>query len=144
LEVETGEQAPPSDGACREVKMLGDTNAIANVAVKDLEVARQFYVGKLGLNEQKSEEAEVLACKSGDSLIFVYKSEYAGTNKATSVTWEVKDVPGEVKALKNKGITFEHYEFPGGRLEGDVHILGDMKAAWFKDPDGNILALVGH
>jgi hypothetical protein len=47
-----------------------------------------------------------------------------------------------VRALKGKGITFEHYEFPDVRHEGDVHVMGDMRAAWFKDPDGNILALV--
>ncbi len=48
----------------------------------------------------------------------------------------------EVKALKNKGVAFEHYEMPGSTLEGDVHVFGDMRVAWFKDPDGNILNLI--
>jgi hypothetical protein len=65
--------------------------------------------------------------------IRVYKSEFAGTNKATSATW------GVVKNLKREGVAFEHCDLPGVARQGDVHISGDFKAAWFKDPDGNIL-----
>ncbi|HMI92975.1 MAG TPA: hypothetical protein VK509_16495, partial [Polyangiales bacterium] len=67
-------------------------------------------------------------------------SEFAGTNKATNVTWTVgDDVEGTVRQLKEKGVRFEHYDMPGMTLMGDVHVAGDMKVAWFKDPDGNIL-----
>lgn len=124
--------------------MLGDKDAIATLAVKDVEVARKFYEGKLGLKPEPSEESDVVICKSGNSVIFIYKSEYAGTNKATAVTWAVDDVHGVVQALKSKGIAFERYDFPDTTLEGDVHVSGNTKAAWFKDPDGNILALVNH
>ena len=73
----------------------------------------------------------------------VYQSQYAGTNKATAATWDVGgDIEKTVQALKAKGIAFEHYEMPGMTLKGDVHVGGDMKVAWFKDPDGNIHALV--
>jgi hypothetical protein len=51
---------------------------------------------------------------------------------------------GVVRALKAKGVTFEHYDMPGMKLEGDIHIGGDMKIAWFKDPDGNILSIVSR
>jgi hypothetical protein len=84
----------------------------------------------------------VLNYKSGNSTVLVYKSQFAGSNKATSVTWIVDDVEGTVKALKAKGVAFEHYDFPGMTRKGDVHIAGKSKAAWFKDPDGNILAVV--
>jgi hypothetical protein len=84
----------------------------------------------------------VLKYKSGNSTLLVYKSQFAGSNKATSVTWIVDDVEGTVKDLKAKGIAFEHYDFPGMTRKGDVHIAGKSKAAWFKDPDGNILAVV--
>jgi catechol 2,3-dioxygenase-like lactoylglutathione lyase family enzyme len=124
--------------------MLANKDAIATIGVKDTEVARKFYEGKLGLKQEPSEEAGVLAYKSGNSVILVYESKFAGTNKATAVTWAVSDVQGEVQALKNKGIAFEHYDFPDTRLEGDVHVSGNNKAAWFKDPDGNILALVSQ
>jgi predicted enzyme related to lactoylglutathione lyase len=124
--------------------MLGDKNAIATIAVKDVEVAKKFYEGKLGLKPEPSEEPSVLVCKSGDSVIFIYESEYAGTNKATSATWAVADVEEVVRSLKSKGIAFEHYDFPNTTLDGDVHVSGQTKVAWFKDPDGNILSLVNE
>ena len=73
----------------------------------------------------------------------MYRSEYAGTNQATALTWVVgDDVEGVVSKLKTKGVAFEHYDMPGMKREGDIHIGGDMKVAWFKDPDGNILNVV--
>jgi catechol 2,3-dioxygenase-like lactoylglutathione lyase family enzyme len=122
--------------------MLGNKDAAANLAVKDLQVARGFYENTLGLKPVDAEDNEVIVFKSGNSLINVYRSAYAGTNKATAVTWKVDDVEGTVRALKAKGIKFEHYDMPNTKLEGDVHVHGDMKVAWFKDPDGNILNLV--
>ena len=81
--------------------------------------------------------------KSARSTLFVYESELAGTNKATAVTWVVGDgIADIVQALKAKGIAFERYDFPGMAMEGDVHVTGVIKAAWFKDPDGNIHAIV--
>jgi catechol 2,3-dioxygenase-like lactoylglutathione lyase family enzyme len=124
--------------------MLGDKDAIATIAVKSVEVARKFYEGKLGLAEEPSEERGVLVCKSGNSLIFIYESEYAGTNKATSATWAVDDIQAVVQALKSRGVAFEHYDFPNTTREGDVHVTGNTKVAWFKDPDGNILSLVNQ
>jgi hypothetical protein len=76
--------------------------------------------------------------------MIVYPSEYAGTNRATAVTWVVKDVEATVKDLRGRGITFEHYDLPGVKVQGDVHVVGKSKAAWFKDPDGNILAIVSE
>jgi catechol 2,3-dioxygenase-like lactoylglutathione lyase family enzyme len=119
--------------------MLEDKNAIANIAVKDLDTARSFYEGTLGLEEIEAND-EVIVLKSGKSTINVYRSQYAGTNKATAVTWTVGDeLEDVVRTLKGKGITFEHYDMPGMVRKGDVHVAGDMKVAWFKDPDGNIL-----
>ncbi|MGA8105081.1 MAG: VOC family protein [Nitrososphaeraceae archaeon] len=120
--------------------MLGDKDAAANIAVKNLERARRFYEDTLGLTQIGSEGQEVIIFKSGNSVINVYKSQYAGTNKATAVTWVVgQDVEGFVQQLKAKGIAFEHYDMPGVTRNGDVHVADDMKVAWFKDPDGNIL-----
>ena len=122
--------------------MLGNREATANLAVKDIDKARKFYEGTLGLTKVGAEGSELVAYKSGNSTINVYRSEYAGTNKATAVTWMVgNDIEKVVQALKAKGVTFEHYDMPGMTHEGDVHVGGKMKVAWFKDPDGNILNL---
>ena len=122
--------------------MLADKDAVATVAVKDLKAAKKFYGDILGLKPTPVPEPEVLNYKSGNSTVLVYKSQFAGSNKATSVTWIVDDVDATVKDLKAKGVAFEHYDFPGMTRKGDVHIAGKSKAAWFKDPDGNILAVV--
>jgi len=125
--------------------MLGDKEAVATIAVKNVDAAKKFYEEKLRLKQEPTKEPGVLAYKSGGTKVLVYQSNFAGTNKATAATWVVgkADVEREVQALKDRGVTFEHYDMPGMTLKGDVHVAGDMKAAWFKDPDGNILALVG-
>jgi catechol 2,3-dioxygenase-like lactoylglutathione lyase family enzyme len=123
--------------------MLGDKDAIATLGVKNLEAARDFYEGKLGLKPAGPDEPGTLSYKSGSSAILVYESQFAGTNQATAVTWIVgEDVQGMVQALKTRGITFEHYDLPDTTREGDVHLAGHVKVAWFKDPDGNIHSLV--
>ncbi len=122
--------------------MLANTDAIATCAVKDITAARKFYEGTLGLAPLPTEEEGVLAYRSGKASILVYESQYAGTNKATAVTFAVEDLESEVQALKAKGVRFEHYDLPGTTRRGDVHVSGKTKVAWFKDPDGNILSLV--
>ena len=123
--------------------MLANSNATANVAVKDLARAKAFYEGTLGLKQVDDMGGELIVYKSGDTLINVYQSQFAGTNKATALTWTVGDQIGDVvKSLKSKGVAFEHYEMPGLTLEGDVHVGDGMKVAWFKDPDGNIHSLI--
>ncbi len=122
--------------------MLGDNDAMATIAVKNLAAARKFYEGKLGFKPVHTEGDQAVAYKSGKSQVLVYQSQFAGTNKATAATWMVKDVESLAKDLKGKGIAFEHYDMPGITRKGDVHVAGKRKNAWFKDPDGNILAIV--
>lgn len=123
--------------------MLENKNARATVAVRDLEAARRFYEGPLGLNKADQPEAEVLVYEVGASRLLVYRSDFAGTNQATGVTWDVgNDVDRLVKTLRERGVRFEHYDIPEMVREGDVHVAGDLRAAWFKDPDGNIHSLV--
>ena len=124
--------------------MLATTDAIATIAVKNIETARKFYEGTLGLKQTRSDEPGVQGYKSGNASVLVYQSQFAGTNKATAATWAVQDLEGTIKDLKAKGVRFEHYDLPGVTRKGDVHGTGKTKAAWFKDPDGNILALVSQ
>jgi catechol 2,3-dioxygenase-like lactoylglutathione lyase family enzyme len=126
--------------------MLGDKDAVANIAVKNLEASKKFYEDTLGLTQIGTEGQELIVFKSGNSTINVYKSQYAGTNQATAVTWVVdEDVEDIVQALKAKSVMFEHYDdMPDMTREGDVHVAGNMKVAWFKDPDGNILNIASR
>ena len=121
--------------------MLGKADATPMIPVKDLDRARTFYEEKLGL-KSKDEWGEGVTLKSGDTLINVYRSEFAGTNKATALTFDVDDIDKEVGELKEKGIFFEHYDLPALERRGDLHVTEGFKTAWFKDPDGNILSLI--
>ena len=124
--------------------MLRDTDAIATLAVKDLGAATRFYEDTLGLKPAGGQDHQVVMYERGDSRINVYRSGFAGTNKATAVTWAVDDVDDVVRMLKGRGVKFEHYDLPNTKRDGDVHVSGDIKVAWFKDPDGNILSVVNR
>jgi catechol 2,3-dioxygenase-like lactoylglutathione lyase family enzyme len=121
--------------------MIGNADATPMIAVKDLDRARNFYEDTLGL-EQVDDFGEGFILKSGDTRLSVYRSEFAGTNKATALTFDVDDIDSEVRDLKDKGIVFEHYELEGLERDGDIYRADKMKTAWFKDPDGNILSLI--
>ena len=121
--------------------MLNDKEAIATVAVKNLEKAKKFYEETLGFATVMENE-EVLAFKTGASTLFVYRSQFAGTNRATGVTFVTDDVDDIVRTLKGRGVSFEHYDIPQMTRQGDIHVAGSMRTAWFKDPDGNIFSLV--
>lgn len=121
---------------------LADKDAVATVPVKDLAKARKFYEQTLGLTPATVAEKDVAVYKTGKSSLLVYQSQYAGTNQATAVTWGVgNQLDAIVRALSLKGVTFEHYDLPNTRREGDIHIAGAHHVAWFKDPDGNIINL---
>jgi catechol 2,3-dioxygenase-like lactoylglutathione lyase family enzyme len=122
--------------------MLGSKDAAATLAVSDLERARDFYENTLGLAPMQDLGGAILY-KSGNSVVLVYPSEYAGTNKATAASWAVgDDFDAIVGDLRTKGATFEHYDdLPETTRDGDVHTMGEFKGVWLKDPDGNILNL---
>lgn len=111
------------------------------LAVKDVERARRFYTETMGL-ESKEVMDGILEVHAGDETFVVYPSEHAGTNQATAMTWVVGDrLEQAVDALKQKGVTFEHYDLPDTVRKGEIHESGPIRNAWFKDPDGNIHGL---
>ncbi len=123
--------------------MLGKNDLTPMIAVKDLDRARAFYEETVGLTTIDRLGEEVVSMKSGDTRIDVYRSEFAGTNKATALTFNVDDIATEISDLKEKGVMFEHYDgMDGLTRNGDVYEAEGMKTAWFKDPDGNILSLI--
>ena len=122
--------------------MLGKADATPMIAVSDLDRAKSFYKEKLGLEVDNEWGEEGVTLKSGDTLVNVYRSEFAGTIKATALNFDVDDLEAEASELKSKGIMFEHYDLPGLEQRGDLYVAEGMKTAWFKDPDGNILSLI--
>lgn len=124
--------------------MLKDRNSSAIVAVSDLERAKVFYEDILGLTlESGGVDDGVLSFRTGHTSLGVYRSDYAGTNRANAVTWEMKgDLVEVVDDLRSKGVTFEHYPDLGLTVNADIHEAGPAKLVWFKDPDGNILHLI--
>lgn len=127
--------------------MIGTAKVTPTIGVGDMEKATAFYGGVLGLHVAKElKDGDTLYevfYDSGECQLSIYMTQYAGTNQATYCTWEVDNIEAEVAALKDAGVGFEHYDLPYAKLEGDIHVLGDggEKAAWFRDPDGNILCL---
>ncbi len=125
--------------------MLGNKDALATLAVKDLAAARSFYERTLGLRVVHVEGGEAITFQSGSTRVLVYRSQFAGTNRATAVNFMVgADLEAVVKGLKDRGVAFEHYDLPGATMQGDVHVFSDLKTAWFKDPDGNVISLMNR
>jgi hypothetical protein len=97
------------------------------------------------LEEIGPQKPGVTMYKGGSTNFIVYESRFAGTNQATAVTWPVgADFERVVRDLQANGVQFEQYDLPDTRHEGVAHVMGDMRAAWFKDPDGNIHGLVNQ
>ena len=124
--------------------MLRDHDVAATLAVTDMDAARSFYEGTLGL-ERVLEAPDGVVYSAGNSRLMVYRSDFAGTNRATAATWAVGDeLESTVQDLRTKGVAFEHYDLPGTTRDGDIHEMGGMRGVWFKDPDGNIIGLVNQ
>jgi len=126
---------------------LKDCKVGTAVAVSDMERAREFYEGKLGLEPgEQNDEMATYECGGGTGL-FVYVSEHAGTNKATLAGFDVSDFDRVRGELADGGVDFEHYDDESGVKTDEDGVFeapgGDFRAAWFKDPDGNIFAING-
>jgi catechol-2,3-dioxygenase len=122
--------------------MLSNVDAQPTLAVRDLRRARPFYETVLGLRPVGAAMPNVQCYLSGRTVLVVYESEFAGTNKATAVTWPLgKAFAKIVTDLKSRGAPFMHYDIPGMTLEGDMHVGNGLRLAWITDPDGNIIHL---
>jgi catechol 2,3-dioxygenase-like lactoylglutathione lyase family enzyme len=123
--------------------MLNQGTVFAVVAVRDMSAARDFYTNVLGL-QVTDDDPGGITLSSGSGKLFVYESANGGQNPATSAGWHVDSVESAVEELKTRGVMFEHYEGMPGEWQGDIMVMDGRKAAWFKDPSGNILALDGE
>lgn len=121
--------------------MLTNAPIVPYIPVTDVARARKFYEEKVGLTPKEEYAGGVIyECGKG-SWVFMYPSGGAGTSKASQAFWAVDDVEAEVAELKARGVVFEEYDMPGIRTVNSIATGGGAKTAWFKDTDGNILAL---
>ena len=112
----------------------------AYIPVSDLSRARNFYEKTLGL-APKEEYAGGVIYECGGAEVFMYPTKNAGTSKASQAFWQVRDVEAEVAELKARGVVFEEYDMPGIKMKNSIATGGGAKTAWFKDSEGNILAV---
>jgi catechol 2,3-dioxygenase-like lactoylglutathione lyase family enzyme len=113
----------------------------AYLPAKDVARARRFYEEKLGFQPKQEVAGGVAYEFAGGTACFLYPTPNAGTSAASQAFWQVADVEREVAELKARGVTFEHYDdMPD--MKGDFLIAGGAKAAWFKDSEGNTLAII--
>ena len=122
--------------------MLQDSPMFAYIPAKDVSRARKFYEEKLGFTPRREEAGGVVYEFRDHTACFLYPTPNAGTSRASQAFWQVEDVVREVAELKARGVTFEEYDMPGMKTENGIATAGGAKAAWFKDTEGNILAVV--
>jgi predicted enzyme related to lactoylglutathione lyase len=122
--------------------MLQDHPMYSYLPATDVDRARKFYEGKVGFTNGEDFAGGVNYRFGKDTACFLYPTPNAGTSKASQAFWQVDDVEREVADLKSRGVQFEHYDLPGAQDDSDIVTAGGVKAAWFKDSEGNILALI--
>jgi catechol 2,3-dioxygenase-like lactoylglutathione lyase family enzyme len=108
----------------------------------DMARARAFYENILGFRAAEEIAGGVVYQFAGGTRCFLYPTKNAGTNRASQAFWQVGDVDAEVADLKRRGVTFEEYDVPGMKTVNSIAEAGGARTAWFKDPEGNILAIV--
>ena len=122
--------------------MLQDSPMYSYLPATDVARARAFYEQKIGLRPSEEIAGGVAYKFAGGTACFLYPTKNAGTNRASQAYWQVKDVEREVAELKARGVTFEEYDVPGMKTVNSIATAGGAKTAWFKDTEGNILAIV--
>ena len=123
--------------------MLGSARVQPTVAAADIERSREFYEGLLGCEPIMVSEAGVAYRMGSGTGFFLYPSQNAGTDQGTHMSFVVDDIEATVAALRHQGVEFEEYDFPGLKTVNGIAVLpGEGRTAWFKDPAGNILAVL--
>ena len=122
--------------------MLVTATTHAVIAVKDLDQAKEFYSGRLGLTASDERRGGIRYETQGGSWFLVYQSAFAGTARSTCMRFEVEDIESTVRQLRDRGIAFEEYDLPGIKtIDGIAKHESGARGAWFKDPEGNILQI---
>jgi predicted enzyme related to lactoylglutathione lyase len=120
--------------------MLKTASIRAYIPASDVSRARKFYEQTVGL-VPKEDYAGGVIYECGGTEVFLYLTPNAGTSKASQAYWQVVDVEAEVAELKARGVVFEEYDLPGVTMRNSIATGGGARTAWFKDTEGNILAV---
>jgi catechol 2,3-dioxygenase-like lactoylglutathione lyase family enzyme len=120
--------------------MLEGFTPHTTLPVTDLERAKAWYKEKLGFTPT-SEDPGGAWYESGGATFALFPTQFAGTAQNTAMEWSVDGIRGVIDELKGRGVAFDHYDLPGVEWDGDIAVMGPYKGAWFKDSEGNILAL---
>ena len=111
------------------------------IPAADMDRAMAWYRDKLNLEpSEKDPGGAVYACGEG-TMFSVYPSQFAGTGQQTVMGWETSDLEAEMQELRSNGVTFEDYDMPGLKTENGIADIEGERGCWFKDSEGNILAL---
>ncbi|HEY8325338.1 MAG: VOC family protein [Ktedonobacterales bacterium] len=123
--------------------MLADCPIHTPLPVTDMERARRFYAERLGLlpEAELPDERDGLFYRCGGSRFLLFPSKTPSSGDHSQMTWLTSDIEADVAALKAHGVIFEEYDLPGLKTVNSVAIIGESKGAWFKDSEGNLLAL---
>jgi predicted enzyme related to lactoylglutathione lyase len=114
----------------------------AYIPASDVARARKFYEHVLGFAPAREFAGGVVYQFADRTACFLCPSSNAGTSKASQAFWQVADVEREVAELKARGVRFEEYDYPGMKTKDGIAVAGGAKSAWFKDTEGNIMAVV--
>ena len=110
--------------------------------VTDVDRARTFYSESLGLDYAgTNDEGSALYALDGGSTLVLLPRPDSSPSESTAMSFEVDDITSEIKDLEDRGVVFEDYDLPDLKTVDHVCVMGDEKAAWFKDPTGNVLCL---
>jgi catechol 2,3-dioxygenase-like lactoylglutathione lyase family enzyme len=122
--------------------MLTSATVTTMLPVVDLQRARDFYENILGLRllGTRPDGKVVYAC-GGGALVALFPRAAATKAEHTAISFQVEDIAGEIAELAARGVVFEDYDMPNFKTVNHVCVLGAEKAAWFKDPEGNVLCL---
>ena len=121
--------------------MLANSPVTTMLPVKDLNRARAFYEGKLGLKPVGLKPDGKFTYDCGGATLALFPKEGGTKADHTAVSFRVPDIAASIAELESAGVAFEDYDFPGLKTVGHVCVLGAEKAAWFLDTEGNILCL---
>ena len=119
--------------------MLKELHTVLPAA--DLKRAKAFYHDKLSLDPDQMDDGSMMYHLSPEAGFEIYETTNAGTAQNTQMGWMSDDLDAEMATLRDRGVVFEEYDVPGMKTENGVATMGDMKAAWFRDSEGNFICI---